>query len=281
MTSVPRWYVSPGPVSTMRLHACAFPGKCASAHTGKRLPIFNNALARFVALYWSVSVKPQELDAQRNARLHEAATEPALYRELRERFSGIAVPPEDGVITYLNRQGFNPNSVRNVAKAFLETMSYLEELSATDSHGIAQPAEGDSDAQRTRQESPMSTPQHTGTAPLQPSKQGMLQEVFTLEEGPVTLTFPASLSGESYQDLADHIGLFLRKASRRASSYYVESYEPNGVRAEKHWTLTDGVAVIALVKGIVAEGKIARVRCPLDVDPKYLQELAALGAQRF
>lgn len=81
-----------------------------------------------------------ESPAQRTARLMEAAMEPALYRELRERFD-MPVPPEDGVVTYLNRQGFNPNAVRPAAKAFLQTMSYLQELGATDSHGVsAEPA---------------------------------------------------------------------------------------------------------------------------------------------
>lgn len=37
-----------------------------------------------------------------------------------------------------------------------------------------------------------------------------------LEEGAVTLTFPAELSATSYQDLADHLELFLRKAKRKA-----------------------------------------------------------------
>jgi hypothetical protein len=46
----------------------------------------------------------------------------------------------------------------------------------------------------------------------------MLQEVFNLEEGPVTLTFPASLSADSYQDLSDYLGLFLRKAKRHADA---------------------------------------------------------------
>jgi hypothetical protein len=45
-----------------------------------------------------------------------------------------------------------------------------------------------------------------------------MQEVFNLDEGPVTLTFPASLSGTSYQDLSDHLELFLRKAKRRAAA---------------------------------------------------------------
>jgi hypothetical protein len=81
---------------------------------------------------------------QRIARLFDAAMEPELFREIRERFVGISVPPEDGVVTYLNRQGFNPNAVRPAAKAFLETMSYLEELGANESHGLQQRAGADS-----------------------------------------------------------------------------------------------------------------------------------------
>jgi hypothetical protein len=44
----------------------------------------------------------------------------------------------------------------------------------------------------------------------------VLQEVFNLDEGPVTLTFPAALSADSYQDLEDHLKIFMRKAKRRA-----------------------------------------------------------------
>ena len=43
----------------------------------------------------------------------------------------------------------------------------------------------------------------------------MLQEVFNLDEGPVTLTVPATLSEASYADLADQFELFLRRAKRR------------------------------------------------------------------
>ncbi len=48
----------------------------------------------------------------------------------------------------------------------------------------------------------------------------MLEEVFTLEEGPVTLTFPAERSRESYQDLADHLELLLWKAKRRSEKLF-------------------------------------------------------------
>ena len=51
----------------------------------------------------------------------------------------------------------------------------------------------------------------------------MVQEVFSLEEGPVTLTFPAELSATSYQDLADHLGLVLRKAKRKSERMIAEN----------------------------------------------------------
>ncbi|MGE0154555.1 MAG: hypothetical protein AB7R90_18205 [Reyranellaceae bacterium] len=82
-------------------------------------------------------------EEQRKVRILEAALEPELFRELRERFEGIAVPPEDGVITYLNRQGFNPNAVRPAARAFLETMSYLEELNVINSQNVTRSSNQD------------------------------------------------------------------------------------------------------------------------------------------
>ncbi|OWV69459.1 hypothetical protein ATY77_20000 [Rhizobium sp. R634] len=74
-------------------------------------------------------------DQERIDNLLEAASEPDLFRELRERFDGIPVPPLEGVLTYLNRQGFNPTAVRPAARAFLDTMSFVEELRGNESHG--------------------------------------------------------------------------------------------------------------------------------------------------
>lgn len=82
---------------------------------------------------------PQNEDEKWNA-LNAAALEPQLFRDLRARFEGIVVPPEDGVLTYLNRQGFNQNAIRPAAKAFLHTMSYLEAATVSESHGIAHKA---------------------------------------------------------------------------------------------------------------------------------------------
>lgn len=73
-------------------------------------------------------------DKERKQNLLEAASEPPLFRELQERFKDLSKPPEEGVVTYLNRQGFNPNAIRPAAKAFLQTIDYVGELRASESH---------------------------------------------------------------------------------------------------------------------------------------------------
>ncbi len=40
------------------------------------------------------------------------------------------------------------------------------------------------------------------------------QEVFTLDEGQVTISYPGTLSGESLKDLKDYLDIFYRKACR-------------------------------------------------------------------
>ncbi|HEX5507383.1 MAG TPA: hypothetical protein VFX37_02665 [Pseudolabrys sp.] len=42
------------------------------------------------------------------------------------------------------------------------------------------------------------------------------QEIFTLDEGRVTISFPAHLSGASLEDLKAYLDIFYRKACRLA-----------------------------------------------------------------
>lgn len=62
---------------------------------------------------------------------------------------------------------------------------------------------------------PQVNPANKIVTPPPPPKAGTLQEVFNLDEGPVTLTVPATLSAESYEDLQAQFELFLRRAKRR------------------------------------------------------------------
>lgn len=72
-------------------------------------------------------------DEERYEGLKAAALEPRLFQEIRDHFEGIVLP-EQGVETYLNRQGFNQSAIKSAAKAFLQTMAFLEEEAPPESH---------------------------------------------------------------------------------------------------------------------------------------------------
>ncbi|MXY41422.1 MAG: hypothetical protein F4160_00615 [Rhodospirillaceae bacterium] len=94
-------------------------------------------------------------DTERSRALEDAALEPPLYRELRERFEGAEMPPpEEGVINHLNRKGFNPRAVLPAARAFLSTMEYMLTQESNDSHRI----------EPSNEEEP--TPSDAGRAPV-------------------------------------------------------------------------------------------------------------------
>ena len=70
-------------------------------------------------------------DEERRQHLLDAAQAPPLFQKIRERFPDISVPPEEGVLTLLNRLKFNPNSIKQAAMSFLRTAEYLEEQGVT------------------------------------------------------------------------------------------------------------------------------------------------------
>jgi hypothetical protein len=84
-------------------------------------------------------------DGERISQLRGAAFEPTLFRELHDRWPNM-VPPEEGVVMYLNRQGFNQNAVRPAARAYLDTLLFLQEQGATESHGRPSASDAESSA---------------------------------------------------------------------------------------------------------------------------------------
>ena len=81
---------------------------------------------------------------ERRQNLIAAAFEPKLFQELRGRFPDM-IQPEDGIITYLHRQGFNQSAIRPAMKAYRDTLLLLEQEGASDSHGNEQPTGARSD----------------------------------------------------------------------------------------------------------------------------------------
>jgi hypothetical protein len=118
----------------------------------------NKALSAF-AHYWLVeragkgmmrvtarakAILHSDTAAEKLDNLRSAAFEPDLFRELQERFPGI-IPPYEGVETFLNRKGFNQTAVRPAAKAYLDTLLFLEQSGVTESHGNEEQSDADSE----------------------------------------------------------------------------------------------------------------------------------------
>lgn len=79
--------------------------------------------------------------AEKGNALMDAAMQPRLFQDIRERFPDVPIPPEDGVRTYLEREGFNSSAVGPAVRAFLDTMRFIEQFHDTESH-VKQSSDG-------------------------------------------------------------------------------------------------------------------------------------------
>lgn len=155
-------------------------------------------------------------DKEKRESTRIAANSPKLYSEIRDHFDGLAVPPEAGVITFLNRQGFNPSAVPRAAKAFLETARLVEELSDDESRGGPHPAGVASPG--------AGSVTGAGQAPTVENRRerrerlGMKEDVYTLPEGDLVLQWPERLSRASFEEIEDWFRLMLRKLKRQTDA---------------------------------------------------------------
>lgn len=82
----------------------------------------------------ALAILYSDSDTEKLQNLRAAAFEPNLFRELQERYPNMT-PPADGVESFLNRRGFNQTAIRPAMKAYLDTLLFLEQAGATESHG--------------------------------------------------------------------------------------------------------------------------------------------------
>lgn len=148
---------------------------------------------------------------ERTTALHTASSLPELFAELDSKFpNGKA--SDQALRSYLLTSKFIPGAADAAIRAYRDTKQLVE----AESEGYIEP-------EKKPEMPPMTPNTHQsggGKPPFTPppitAKPGMLQEVFNLEEGPVTLMFPASMSEDSFQDLSDRIEIVLRGLKRRA-----------------------------------------------------------------
>ncbi|RUV57560.1 hypothetical protein EOA85_15730 [Mesorhizobium sp. M5C.F.Ca.IN.020.29.1.1] len=143
--------------------------------------------------------------------LRRMAFQPSLFREIAKEFP---TPPSDSNLRYwLAKRGFSPDGAAKAAKTYLATIALATTMEKGYPHSPT--LMEDEMMQAPEPSRPIQRRAETSEPPLKP---GMRQEIIALDEGDVTITFPVNLSAESFEDLEDHLKLFVRRMQRRANA---------------------------------------------------------------
>ena len=159
--------------------------------------------------------------ADRDRIIKEMALSPKIHRHLWEEYNG-SIPPESTLKHHLlfdYEQRFNEGSVDGFVKQFKKTIDFsgleLSDENNDNSEYYDNP-ENETEQQELKNEKLPDKEPIYEKLKLKP-KIGMRQEIFTLEEGDITLEWPQRLSQASYEDFESWIQLVLRKAKRAVS----------------------------------------------------------------
>jgi hypothetical protein len=164
-------------------------------------------------------------DPQRVAALKAAASEPELFNELSEAFPGKV--SDQALRSHLIiKRKFLPEAADRAIRSYRETRELVESESQgyIDSDDAPeQPAMTPHVADQTRQHSggfSYSGPEVSATHRTEASSDtaGTRREVIDLDEGEAVITFPASLSLASVEDLEVSLLQIIKKAKRRAGA---------------------------------------------------------------
>jgi hypothetical protein len=147
---------------------------------------------------------------ERMQALKQASVLPELFTDLDKRFQD-GKASDQAIRSYLLTSKFIPVAADAAIRAYRDTKEFVEAESAGYNGHEAEP-----EAIVTPQvHTPPSKP---GTPPPAPPRAMTMHEKFMLDEGEVSLSFPADLSMESFQDFEDRLGITLRAAKRRAEA---------------------------------------------------------------
>ncbi|MER8657260.1 hypothetical protein [Mesorhizobium sp. M0847] len=162
---------------------------------------------------------PADADERHDA-MERCAFRPNLFKELRGRFPDT---PSEGVLKYtLIKMDFTPEAAGKATQNYLATLA----LVADSPKAYNPPAQTQEDAQmepeQTAEQHPKAKPfswaRNIAQKNAEQAQSGMRQEVITLDEGDVVISFPEALSFESFQDLEAHLQLFVKKMQRRTKA---------------------------------------------------------------
>ncbi|MER9911176.1 hypothetical protein NKJ71_11085 [Mesorhizobium sp. M0050] len=145
--------------------------------------------------------------------LRRLAFQPSLFSAIAKDFP--TAPSDSNLRYWLAKRGFSADGAAKAAKTYLATLALATSMEKGYPHS-PNPME-DEMMEATELARPIQR-RSTEMVDVSPLKPGVRQEVIALDEGDVTITFPENLSSESFEDLEDHLKIFVRRMQRRANA---------------------------------------------------------------
>ena len=147
----------------------------------------------------------------------------AVNMQIMEKFEG-ARPSRGNLSSFLVRDGFLKSTAEVAIKSFENTLDFLDEIRLElGDDGKTDEAEGGTPLPRGSNDPSASAAESGATHPAEDSSvshndEGIRTEVFAIDEGNVTITWPSELSADSFEDVSDWMTIILRKMERAVVS---------------------------------------------------------------
>jgi hypothetical protein len=217
--------------------------------------------------------------------LKRLAFKPQVFQDIQKQFPA-SLPSEQNLSFWLVQQNFTQDAAGKAAKTFLATMRLVYGESGDYSVGpvveeLAMPPPAQQLQDRASAQMLLDRVSTSIKPPAMSPSATMLQEVFNLDEGPVTLTFPSNMTPASYDELDAALKLFLMRAKRRAHTGNIDllTTSPDGkvtVFQFKVWDHAKGDMITQPLKSplqrIVRIGGDVIPGTAEDVDVRLLDE---------
>lgn len=186
----------------------------------KRFKLVENRDGRIHLTQRAIAIlRLPETDDRRKAALLEAVMAPELYRSLLERYTESGLPSRASLEHEIVLDGrFNHNAIPGLVRDFYESLQFA---GLTDEKGVLLTSGGsgldDGDESQGDDEE---DGEAAKAAPRKERKRmpGTKEDVFSLDEGQVVLTWPERLSRDSADDLKDWLELIGRKIDRAVAA---------------------------------------------------------------
>jgi hypothetical protein len=147
---------------------------------------------------------------ERASALMRCSTKPSIFQEISAEYPTL--PSEHNLKFFLVKRHYTSEAAGKAAQTYLATMRLVSDSGG--SYYSPEPTEAAAVETMERLQA-RAAPSGAAYAPGRAALgAGMRQSVFNLDEGDVTLTFPANLSSEGYAELKEYLDIFLRRAQR-------------------------------------------------------------------